>query len=168
MDFFWPFVFLFAFWVFVFPLVEFEKPGWAALTIIVAAAVMQLGFKYDVWGTIVDNPLTIVTFLAVYILIGVGYSFARWTVYCNKWARMYERLDDYSKTYKWKEKPQAANSKARLTTWMMFWPWNALWWFLSDFLTEVYDMLYRQFVGIYDGIANRAFAHLKPPPEKAK
>ena len=40
-------------------------------------------------------------------------------------------------------KPRARKNKAKITTWMAFWPFSSTWWVLRDFFWKVWDILYR-------------------------
>ncbi len=152
--------------VLLFPLVEFERTGFAALTILVGLGALHYVFGYDVFGTVLHNPLAVVVGLVAYTLVGVGYSLLRWNWYCGAWRRDYDAADTHMQARLWYSKPAAKDSKNRITTWMMFWPWSALWWFLSDFITEVFDRIYTSFAKVYQRIAERHLKGLTEPDTK--
>ena len=158
-----------ALWVLLlFPLVEFEKSGFAFLTVIVGLALLQVFGGVDVTGTILRDPLSLILWVAAYLLVGIGYSLLRWNWYCSAWRRDYDATDPgYQKDILWKNQPAAASSKNRIITWMMFWPWSAFWWFLSDFITEVFERIYRSFSSVYERIAQRHLKGIAPPPTKS-
>ena len=47
----------------------------------------------------------------------------------------------------------AKRNKARIMTWMAYWPFSATWWVLRDFLRKLWDRLYRLLGGVYDRIS---------------
>ena len=157
-----------ALWVLLlFPLVEFERTGFAALTVLVGLALLHVFGGYDVIGTILNNPIEILLGITAYTLVGIGYSILRWSWFCSAWRRDYDAAEPgFSKSMLWNKIPTAANSKNRIISWMMFWPWSAFWWFLSDFITELFEKIYRSFSGVYERIATRHLKGVEPPPSK--
>ena len=162
----WP-ALIFAAWVILlFPLVEFERTGFAVLSVIVGLALAQFGFGYDVLGTITGNPIAILAWGGFYILVGIGYSLLRWNSFCAKWRREYDaEPGGFTRSTMWSNRPDAATSKNRITAWMMFWPWSAFWWLLSDVITEIFEWIYVRFAAVYSRIAARHLDGLAPPPK---
>jgi hypothetical protein len=166
---FWPLFAILVWTLILFPLVALERTGFAILTVVVGAVLLQFVGGIDVWGALVDRPLSILMWVAVYVLVGLGYSFLRWDRYAAKWRREYEAASStYEKDIMWGNQPAAVKNKNRITSWMMFWPWSAFWWFFSDFIVEAYEWLYTHFSTVYTWIAQRHLKGLEPPSEKWK
>ena len=49
--------------------------------------------------------------------------------------------------------PLARNSKARIMTWMAYWPFSITWWVLRDFFSKIWDRIYRLVSGFMDRIS---------------
>jgi hypothetical protein len=160
-------ILIIALWVVIlFPLAIFEKTGFALLSVLVAGALLQVVAGYDVLGYIVNNPLTILTYATAYIVVGVGYTFLRWDRFGANWRKIYDATPDgYNKRSLYDNQPTAFKNKSRITNWMMFWPWSAFWWFLSDFILEVFNWVYSHFVTVYDRIMARHLQGLVRPPD---
>jgi len=57
-------------------------------------------------------------------------------------------------------KPMVSNSKARITAWMTYWPWSALWTLINDPIRRFYRWAYTQLRGLLQGMSDKAFKDL--------
>lgn len=53
--------------------------------------------------------------------------------------------------------PVVNKHKARITSWMVYWPWSAMWTLIDDPIRRLYNRLYTLLRGFYQSIANQAF-----------
>ena len=118
--------------------------------------------QFSVLNYIYTHPISILMYIGIYLVIGMGYSILRWDRYVAKWyAEYYNDQDARTKEQRYERRPTASTSKNRIIHWMAYWPWSGLWWLLSDFLTEVFSFLYRRLGGVYEMIEKR---HTPTPP----
>lgn len=71
--------------------------------------------------------------------------------------RQYVKMEYYGKTIK---KPMASHSKARITAWMTYWPWSALWTLINDPIRRFYQWAYTRLCGLLQGMSDEAFKDL--------
>jgi len=163
---FWAWVVLAIWTVSIITLVAWERPGSAALTVVITLAILQFVGGKDVLGYILDNPMTILKWGAYYVAVGVAYSFVRWDQVGREWRKNYESAEPGSGTqkYYWDNQPDAAQSKSRIVSWTMFWPWSMFWWLLSDVIKNAFEWLYSKLSGVYTAITRRHLAGVVPPP----
>lgn len=153
---FWPALIIALEVICLFGFVEFERGGFALISIVVTSLLLHFLFGISVFSFIYEHPLALIMWAAGYIAVGVAYSLFRWDRLGAKWRRNYDDADsDYMKKGIWAEKPVAAHSKNRIITWMMFWPWSMLWWIISDFVKELFTVIYRKIAKWYDAIMAR-------------
>jgi hypothetical protein len=51
--------------------------------------------------------------------------------------------------------PVAKDNKAEIISWMMYWPFSVLWFALSDFLVDIWNLIYKMFASLFDGVSKR-------------
>lgn len=51
--------------------------------------------------------------------------------------------------------------KARVMSWMMYWPWSGLWYLIHDFVKEVFEHVYRLVHDIFQRISDYALRDIK-------
>lgn len=54
--------------------------------------------------------------------------------------------------------PQIGDNKARITSWIVWWPWSALWTLLNDPIRRLAEFIYTQLQTTYQRLANKVFA----------
>ncbi len=54
-------------------------------------------------------------------------------------------------------KPLARRYKGRITAWMTYWPWSALWTLINDPVRRFFCWVYEQLSGVLQAISDRAF-----------
>ena len=172
--------------------VEYEKPGWATLSL--AATFGLLGWlgDFNVLTATRDHPLIALGCIGGYILLGTAYSFVKWWRFLK--ARRAEYLDAKAQFLEsrnvagdaipdqyleqWKNDrrsvelgtaPKARDHKARILTWMIYWPWSGLWTLINDPIKKLFKAIYRELQAQYQKIADSVFADVKddfraPPP----
>lgn len=68
----------------------------------------------------------------------------------NKWNK---RVDERC--------PKASHSKNLILFWMIYWPFNIIWFLCSELLSEVFQKIYNHLVGVYDRIAESVKSRAK-------
>lgn len=124
-------------------------------TFIVAMIGAQTLFDVPVWATISDNPLSLVLFLAAFIVVGVIYTALwRWPEFlrdnakqinadyvdCNRRSADKVSFDEYlnSNYYSF----TASKHKDRLATWIITWPFSMVWELSRKPIKYAYNLVY--------------------------
>jgi len=82
---------------------------------------------------------------------------SRWPDLVKDDWKKYAKTQYHGKTIK---KPMVSNSKARITAWMTYWPWSALWTLINDPIRRFYRWAYTQLRGLLQGMSDKAFKDL--------
>ncbi len=168
--------------------VENEKFTVTTPVVVVGIAALIWLSKFDVFGWARHNMGTIVTAVAIYLAVGVVYGVIRYMFYVHKIA---DKLATYAHDHGYNiaalTKSQAAtfasytgvrnfplkvaDSKGRITFWMIYWPFSAPWTLINEPVTRFFNFAYGRVAGLLQGIANRAFRNVtivedEPKPER--
>lgn len=166
----------------LFVLVENDRAGGAGISVVIFGLLLQFLGGVDVFGTIWNNPVYILVFLALYLVAGTVWAVSKWYIFVKKIARKYREikteflhsrklepgdpLDDKQRAELLrqardsgiKEVPPRANSnKSRIIGWMVFWPISLVWSLLDDFVKELFTQVYDFIGGFLQRISNRVF-----------
>ncbi len=169
--------------------VENEKFTVTTPVVVVGIAALIWLSKFDVFGWARHNLGTIATAVAIYLAVGVVYGVIRYMFYVHKIAdRLAEFANDYGYNVAALTKSQAssfanreglrnfplkvADSKGRITFWMIYWPFSAPWTLINEPVTRFFNFAYGRIAGLLQGVANRAFRNVTivedEPKEKQK
>ncbi|MBU1179759.1 hypothetical protein KJ885_02345 [Patescibacteria group bacterium] len=165
--------------------VEFERPGWATVSVI--ATFLLLGFfgDFNVWLAVKGNPLIALGFFFAYVVVGVLWSFGKWWFFVRNKRDEYEECkarflrdkgientsvvpDNLKK--EWSQqfgryatrdyyggKPKARENKARILTWMIYWPWSMFWTLINDPIKRFFKFIYERLQKVYQKIADSVY-----------
>ncbi len=93
--------------------------------------------------------------ILLYFVAGIAWGFFKWYLFC---------LDDRDKQVEKKVKefviPPARKNKARITGWMTFWPWSAIWWLLHDPITRAWRFIYARIAKQFQRVSNHVFRNV--------
>lgn len=191
----WPFIIVGEFWFWslfsVFMILELIcavriKLFQAVLHAMAFFVVLLLFSDLKPFTYIAENWLTLIEYGALYIAIGVLWSFVHWTRKVYKAAdRLSETIEAYRIAHnypqgwapetkdQWEEIsrrishygssdiesiiPKALNNKEEIVTWMTLWPFDMVIFLLKDLFVEMWDWLFSRFRMLYQSISNRAF-----------
>lgn len=171
----WFWVTLFVISVLIITFDNFENEGKAfGLLLLFAAAV--LFFNPGVWLAIKANPLLLLVGLLGYLVLGVVTAFTKWYFFLlNVRDAINEGetpSDEYriGKTIKVRGRSVrypivVSNFKARITGWMTYWPWVALWTLIDDPIRRIFQRIYTAIAGQLQGMANRILPPAVVPPK---
>ena len=124
----------------LFAFIEFEKGVLALFSVVITVVILEVAFGVGIMTFTFANMFTLGLWAIAYVAFGVLFSLFRWDRFCAKWRREYDERDtENSKKRMWDERPQAKQSKNRIITWMMFWPWSLVWWLARDFVKEIFN-----------------------------
>lgn len=106
---------------------------------------------------------TIIFIFGLYIAAGVAWAFAKWYFFVlGKRDELDKRLtSNYVIDNIDKFIPTARENKARIMSWMTYWPFSAVWTFLNDPVRRAFQMVYSRIESSFDKISNTMFADHK-------
>jgi hypothetical protein len=169
------------------PLVDYNRGGSALGVVLITAALVTLFSDFNVLTWIIHNGYTLIGYLLIYLAIGVLYGFVRWYFFLlNKrdeygklreselvrWLGSQNRYTDLTqpgasaefKTYIFGRNsglqdfpPHPRNHKARITTWMAYWPFSALWTLTHEPLYRLYNFIRERTMTIYTRMSRKVF-----------
>jgi hypothetical protein len=75
-------------------LLEFEKEGWATTFVSLGIALLMWNYRGEIWDVISQNPWPTVGFVVSYIIIGIVWSFIKWTTYVKRTLGRIKKVKD--------------------------------------------------------------------------
>lgn len=169
--------------------VEYEKPGWATLSLIVTFVLLAFLGNFNILNQAMAHPVLTVLFVLGYFALGTLWSVVKWWFYVhnraeklkeiqadyfaikgynpnykmsseekqkflsghpNGWFRGYEALD-------FATRPLARENKSRILTWMIYFPWSAIWTLINDPVKKLFKMIFLKIQSIFEGISKHAY-----------
>ena len=133
---------------------------------------------------VVNNPTTLVEYIFAYAVLGIVWSLVKWVFHL--W-RIRDRLIDYRQKENIKSgvslnedqrkafffyardimgktadslPPRARENKARITSWMIYWPISMPWTLVNEPVKRFFTFAYYRLAGILEGISTRMFRGL--------
>lgn len=160
----------------LFPIVAYEQCEVGLFGIVLFFVAAYFLWHLNILRTIWTNPATTLIFIALYFLAGALWSVFRWWRYVTEKRKEFdEALAKFHKEYKIKdgdpipdnvlskwtyykvEVPNVAKKKRSLVTWIIYWPWSMLWYFIRDFVVEIAEEIYKRLALMYTSIVNKQF-----------
>jgi len=112
------------------------------------------------------HPFIIIAGAIGYLLCGVVWSIFKWYFFVlKKMNKLDDELKHDSNTYRIASidsyTPHARENKARIISWMTYWPFSGLWMLINDPIRKTFQHIYRSIENYFDAISNKMFAGLK-------
>jgi hypothetical protein len=173
-------------------LVELEYFGWSTLLMIATIASVQFLHVANIWEWAKQNYILTLVCIAMYLLLGVVWSFAKWIFFLRKFNRKrLEVIDQWKFNPKQSEtragkdteevitnllqrehykktnlasRPVAAQYKTTIIEWMLWWPISMIGTFLNDPVRDLFNFMYEHLSGLYQQMADK----IVPDIEKKK
>lgn len=151
--------------------IEYKNPVWATAIVILTAAGLQFLTPVDPLGWILANPLTALTYVAGYFVLGALYTLVRWKYHVatnreeirSAYASFASHRVNAGKTpeqilAEFKSDPanpvRLRDHKSLVLTWLNFWPVSALWMAIHIPIKHGWQFIYANMVGVLSRIAN--------------
>lgn len=164
----WGWIGFIAFSFFVIVALEWESGVWAAGVLITAVAMLWffsgagIPTLSDLFHWLDVNWLRVMVYACVYVGIGIGWGIVKWLFYLHNVA---DDIKDYAHRYgttlspteskrKWDVRTDPKDNKSRITMWMLYWPWSALWTLTNDPIRRFFNMVYRLLTNTYQKMAD--------------
>lgn len=152
--------------------------GWQS-TIVVAGFLIAYWFLdgsdniRNAFSYVINNVVTVILYVLGYIAIGGIWSIVRWYFFLsfksNKALDKINTMDSYSNSYsKAFTIPTASENKYRIMTWMVYWPFSAVWTLINQPVRNTFRFVYIKLEGVYNSISNRMFADVQAKFDKKK
>lgn len=170
--------------VFVAAIISVENEKFTITTPVVIIGIAGLIWlsRFDVWGWLSANAATVAIAVVVYLIVGVIYGALRYMFWVHKIADQlteWANLNDYNVgaltsgeathfkiTAGLRNFPvRVADSKGRITFWMIYWPFSAPWTLINEPIKRFYAFAYGRIAGILQGITNNAFKGVNIIPD---
>jgi hypothetical protein len=171
----------------LFALIEYERVGWATITILFVLALLHFFGDFSVISHIKANPGTFALLVLGYFAVGTVWAIIKWWFFVKRLRRKYDEakaeflekngvqgMDIPSELKaKWleqtrfltegrhgihvAERPRARRHKGRILCWMTYWPWSAVWTIIDDPIKRIFREIYHYIQGLLQRIADRAY-----------
>src|ERR1700690_10301 len=162
-------------------LVEAEWFGMATAAMLVSMGIYGFLHRTQVISYIKDHAIFCLEFIAVYLSVGVAWSFAKWLLFLLRFRREFrnvkakfihslglpigsnipqDKFHDFKNTLYSKGlnylsiKPSAADSKGKIVAWMAFWPCSMIGYILNDPVRRLFNSLFMALKQSYQKMAD--------------
>jgi len=182
----WFWLLLVAETILVLILLEWDQGMVATLTFLATLLVLQFLGDVNIYGYVVQHPLTVALGAAGYFALGTVWATAKWWFYVREERAGYDqlrsaflrvhRLEPQSAMpeglqHQWQQclaqakkngrrldvRPLAAGHKAGILRWMSYWPWSFSWTMLRDPVRKAFLSIYHNIAEHLQEISDRAF-----------
>jgi hypothetical protein len=144
--------------------VEKEEQSGTGATIILIISVFLIGifgnfesFK-NIFNYAVTNPWTVLGFFALYVVLGIVWSFFKWYFYLSTIKEeVKEKKENCIKFYRQEIDISLSVNKNRVIVWMSYWPFSIIWTLINDPIKKLYRYILHKISGLYQKISDRMF-----------
>lgn len=169
--------------LFVFFMTELEEPAWATASLILVFVTLACCGDFNLWHVLRANPVGGILAVIGYVVIGATWSVGKWWFFVRERRANYQEFRDRfmnenklplgeeipnglkkgfkerlaRNTDKLIDKPVIQEHKARLSTWMTFWPWSMTWTMINDPVKKMFRWVLEQLQGVYQHMADSIF-----------
>jgi hypothetical protein len=161
-----------------------ESPVAAAFSIIVAILGLQFLADVNIFGYVVDHPLSVLQYVAGYFTLGAAWGIAKWWMFALKMRDMFREYKEefYTKhnlahrstvssslKKDWETgwnnypyslndfPPKASKYKVRIVRWIAYWPPSVLWSIFNDLFEKIARAVYETIARSLQSISDRVF-----------
>ncbi len=158
-------------------LIATAKEIWrlAIFTAITSAIVLHFCTNYSLFNFIYNSPGTAFMYIALYIIIGIIWSFYKWYMYVKERAKVFlteqedwkirvQQAGSEQAAKRYHDQPTLANFTPDIAKnvdlifgWAGFWPWSLLWALLDDAFRSFYAFIIKRLSVVYAWITKQAF-----------
>lgn len=136
-----------------------------ATLILAAFFYFSLGKEFKMFFT--STPLSWWLIMSgLYLVAGLVWSFARWIMFVkNKLKKAKYEYSNYQNKNDLilKTMPKAGDNKAKISGWLIFWPFSLLRYVIGDLLTDLVDSIVTAFSGLYNRLSHRIYRSVMGP-----
>jgi len=159
---------------------QFEKVFVATAGLVLAFIAMAIWGDFNVLLAIWEHPLFTAAVVVGYFVFGALWAPTKWKFYVKDCRFKYDEdkheflrrnevtdgkipdklLEEWRGLRRDNETkpPQVRDNKARVISWMTYWPWSLGWTLLNDPVRKLFRHIYRQMQDFLQGISDKAYA----------
>jgi hypothetical protein len=170
----------------VFVLLEWDRGALATVTFLATLLLLQFLGDVNIYGYVIQHPLTVALGAAGYFALGTLWATAKWWFYVREQRAAYDELRSAflrihlletqgpmpeGFQHQWQHclalarkngrrldvRPLAAGHKAGILRWMSYWPWSFSWTMLKDPVRKAFLTIYHNIAEYLQQISDRAF-----------
>lgn len=141
---------------------EFENGTGATWTLLVAAAAAwwMSAYHFSLVGALRLVPATL-GYLAVYFLIGAGWSLVKWYFYTLRLRDEYNADPAHYRRVHRTIPPSPTEYTKTILMWIGHWPFSLLWTLVNDPVKRIVRWIYARLQVVYAAISGHNFAGVK-------
>ena len=150
-------------------LVECEKFWWSTIFMIVSLIATQY-FLFDMLTWLKGNYLLFSAYVAIYLAIGVAWSFIKWLLFLFQFRMKRQEVDlsiklhnRYYKGTPLHKTPKAFNYKIKIVAWMSWWPASMIGTLVNDPVRRFLNLVYTYLSSLYQKMADRIVPEIEDP-----
>jgi len=165
--------------------VEEDWPGKAIFSLLILSALLIFFGDFNVYKYIKANPILLLKYFSMYIVIGVVWGVCKYYFFLTKIRRLYvDSKKKYMKTHSlqdmtsqdlknWKsgwgmngereifeKDTEFWRNKARIITWMTYWPLSMVWTVISDLVKRVLEEIWEFVKGFFKMMHKKVLGEL--------
>lgn len=133
------------------------------VSVIIALLIVWLIGGLPVWRYIVEQPYSVLGWLAAYLGTGVLWSFLKWDRYTSNLAKKIKEASKKGRSVHSIDKSDFAASgrKELICTWITYWPWSFVWTFAREIIIKGIENLFELLKSSYDRVSRRHYAKVE-------
>lgn len=179
---FWFWVFSVAVWALLTTLIEDEKGGFAFIALCGTFVALAFAGDINILRVAQAHPIQAVLFFLGYLFMGALWSLFKWwrllkaakERFNQERAKFFHRQDNkiagqpastgellayfYKETKFDRLIPKVSEHKSQIISWMCYWPMSLVWYFLSDWIVNLFNKIFTALKGVFIGMRNRVFS----------
>lgn len=104
----------------------------------------------------IENPSAILWSFAGYLSLGVIWAFVKWYFYLHKRVAKEMKnttITEYSKVII----PTAGENKWRIISWMIYWPFSAVWTVINQPIKNAFNYIFIKLEGVFNSISKSMY-----------
>jgi hypothetical protein len=159
-----------------------ESPILESLSIIIAGVLFYYVADINWIGYIKNNPLEFLMWFVAYFIVGTIWCISKWFFFCLKMRNKFRRVKKsffkehglkgdvvpFTLKESWKHviiysslecPPKIGKHKRGIVSWIVYWPFSAIWTLIDDFIEQLAKTIYRAIHVFLQSISDKIFTN---------
>ena len=124
----------------------FEEEGVFCTAAFLALFAALLYAVDPLYVLITSNPISLISLLGCYVLVGIIWSMFKWYKFLVK-----------EKARGVKEAPKANSYKSDISFWATYWPFGVVKYLVGDLIHDLFSQIWKHIGGVYQKISDKVF-----------